>query len=90
MRTVLRVRGDYMTISVEMDDSDESIDRFVRRGCSIPLIRTSCSLPRSLVVIVTAVTWISLSGPGRATAREVPVLVFIVGYSVLVFCDLSG
>jgi hypothetical protein len=28
--TVLRVRGDYMTISVAMDDSDESIDRFVR------------------------------------------------------------
>jgi hypothetical protein len=28
--TVLRVRGDYMTISVALDDSDESIDRFVR------------------------------------------------------------
>lgn len=28
--TVLRVRGDYMTISVDMNDSDESIDRFVR------------------------------------------------------------
>jgi hypothetical protein len=28
--TVLRVRGDYMTISVETDDSDEFIDRFVR------------------------------------------------------------
>ena len=28
--TVLRVRGDYMTISVESDDADESIDRFVR------------------------------------------------------------
>lgn len=28
--TVLRVRGHYMTVSVEMNDSDESIDRFVR------------------------------------------------------------
>lgn len=28
--TVLRVRGDYMTISVVVDDSDDSIDRFVR------------------------------------------------------------
>lgn len=28
--TVLRVRGDYMTISVPADGADESIDRFVR------------------------------------------------------------
>ena len=28
--TVLRVRGDYMTISVVVDDSDDAIDRFVR------------------------------------------------------------
>jgi primosomal protein N' len=34
--TVLRVRGDYMTISVVLDDSDESIDRFVRTDALVP------------------------------------------------------
>lgn len=28
--TVIRVRGDYMTISVTLDDADDAIDRFVR------------------------------------------------------------
>ncbi|KWX24681.1 hypothetical protein AFM11_08380 [Mycolicibacterium wolinskyi] len=34
--TVLRVRGDYMTISVAADDADESIDRFVRTDALVP------------------------------------------------------
>jgi hypothetical protein len=33
--TVLRDRGDYMTISVETEDSDESIDRFVRKDALV-------------------------------------------------------
>ncbi|AFC54283.1 hypothetical protein OCQ_27710 [Mycobacterium paraintracellulare] len=34
--TVIRVRGDYMTISVVVDDSDDAIDRFVRTDALVP------------------------------------------------------
>lgn len=33
--TVIRVRGDYMVVSVSVDDAEGSIDRFVRKDALV-------------------------------------------------------
>jgi hypothetical protein len=33
---LIRVRGDYMKISVQLDEADDTIDRFVRTDSLVP------------------------------------------------------